>query len=26
VVYLTRGTDVRHTPLENMQQKLEDLT
>lgn len=26
VVYLTRGTDVRHTPLENMAQKLEDLT
>ena len=26
VVYLTRGTDVRHTPLENMQQKLDDLT
>ncbi|KXJ60250.1 MAG: transcriptional regulator PhoU [Alteromonas sp. Nap_26] len=26
VVYLTRGTDVRHTPLENMKQKLEDLT
>ena len=26
VVYLTRGTDVRHTPLENMQHKLEDLT
>lgn len=26
VVYLTRGTDVRHTPLENMQQKLEDLS
>ena len=26
VVYLTRGTDVRHTPLENMQQKFEDLT
>ncbi|WP_334019217.1 phosphate signaling complex protein PhoU [Alteromonas sp. S015] len=26
VVYLTRGTDVRHTPLENIQQKLEDLT
>ncbi|MBQ4828721.1 phosphate signaling complex protein PhoU [Alteromonas sp. CI.11.F.A3] len=26
VVYLTRGTDVRHTPLENIHQKLEDLT
>ena len=26
VVYLTRGTDVRHMPLENMQQKLEDLS
>lgn len=26
VVYLTRGTDIRHSPLENMQQKLEDLT
>jgi phosphate transport system protein len=26
VVYLTRGTDVRHTPLENIQQKLEDLS
>ena len=26
VVYLTRGTDVRHTPLENIHQKLEDLS
>ena len=26
VVYLTRGTDVRYMPLENMQQKLEDLS
>ena len=26
VVYLTRGTDVRHMPLENMQHKLEDLS
>ena len=26
VVYLTRGTDVRHMPLENMQQKLEELS
>ena len=26
VLYLTRGTGVRHTPLENIQQKLEDLT
>jgi len=26
IVYLARGADVRHTPLESMQQKLEDLT
>lgn len=26
VVYLSRGTDVRHSPLENMQQKLKHLT
>ena len=26
VVYLTRGTDVRHTPLENIHQKLEGLS
>ena len=26
VVYLTRGTDVRHTQLENIHQKLEDLS
>jgi phosphate transport system protein len=25
VVYLTRGTDIRHTPLENIQQKLDGL-
>lgn len=25
VIYLTRGTDVRHTPLENIQQKLDGL-
>ena len=26
VVYLSRGTDVRHSPLENMQQKLKHLS
>lgn len=26
VVYLTRGKDVRHTPMENLQQKLENLS
>lgn len=26
IVSLTRGTDVRHTPLENLQQKLDDLS
>ena len=26
VVYLTRGTDVRHTSLESIHQKIEDLT
>ena len=26
VVYLSRGTDVRHAPLENIQQKLKHLS